>query len=256
MPSVIATDSTRRFSIQYLPGGAGVGTDLTMIHFPVAQLFHLCILGWHDANGDLRCLAEVRTIECNRRNRPTPQSLPGFLAQALEEPIFHHIASLSEASVHDRCRSLAPLFDHLVGAGEHGCRHIEAERFRGLEIDDQFVLGRRLHRQVGRLLALEDAVDVSSRAPKLVEEIRAIGNQAAGGDEVAFIVDTGQPVAGGQRDDRSRCTAAAGLAVTIRPLFAERAKVAMARSISATSRTLTGLTSTLNAGATAWMAPS
>jgi hypothetical protein len=37
-------------------------------------------------------LAEVRTIECNRRNRPTPQSLPGFLAQALEEPIFHHIA--------------------------------------------------------------------------------------------------------------------------------------------------------------------
>src|SRR5215207_971585 len=80
-----------------------------MIHFPVAQLFHLCILGWHDANGDLRRLAEVRTIECNRRNRPTPQSLPGFLAQALEEPIFHHIASLSEASVHDRCRSLAPI---------------------------------------------------------------------------------------------------------------------------------------------------
>src|SRR5215207_4968339 len=63
-----------------------------MIHFPVAQLFHLCILGWHDANGDLRRLAEVRTIECNRRNRPTPQSLPGFLAQALKEPIFHHIA--------------------------------------------------------------------------------------------------------------------------------------------------------------------
>src|SRR4029450_14104744 len=63
-----------------------------MIHFPVAQLFHLCILGWHDANGDLRRLAEVRTIECNRRNWPTPQSLPGFLAQALEEPIFHYIA--------------------------------------------------------------------------------------------------------------------------------------------------------------------
>src|SRR5262249_28362821 len=66
-------------------------------HFPVAQLFHLCILGWHDANSDLRRLAEVRAIECNRRNRPTPQSLPGFLAQALEESIFHHIASLSES---------------------------------------------------------------------------------------------------------------------------------------------------------------
>src|SRR6266404_4736688 len=78
---------------QYLPGNAWVGTDVTIIHFPVAQLFHLCILGWHDANGDLRRLAEVWTIECNRGNRPTPQSLPGFLAQALEEPIFHHFAS-------------------------------------------------------------------------------------------------------------------------------------------------------------------
>src|SRR3981081_915984 len=77
---------------QYLLGDTGVGTDIAAIHLPVAQLFHICIFGWHDANGDLRRLAEVRTIECNRRKRPTPQSLPGFLAQPLEEPIFHHIA--------------------------------------------------------------------------------------------------------------------------------------------------------------------
>jgi hypothetical protein len=31
--------------------------------------------------------------------------------------------------------------------------------------DRQFVLGRRLHRRVGRLIALEDAVDVTRRAP-------------------------------------------------------------------------------------------
>src|ERR1700745_2861876 len=77
---------------QYLLGNTGVGTDVAVIYLPVAQLFHVCILGWHDANGDLRRLAEGRTIECNRRNRPTPQSLPGFLAQALEEPIVHQIA--------------------------------------------------------------------------------------------------------------------------------------------------------------------
>src|SRR6266508_2573772 len=80
---------------QYLLGDTGVGTDVAAIHLPIAQLFHRCILGWHDANSDLRRLAEVRTIECNRRNRPTPQSLPGFLAQAPEESIFHDIASLS-----------------------------------------------------------------------------------------------------------------------------------------------------------------
>src|SRR6266487_3428550 len=110
---------------QYLLGDTGVGADVAAIHLPLAQLFHLCILGWHDANGDLRRLAEVRTIECNRRNRPTPQSLPGFLAQALEEPIFHHIAPSTTLLF---TMTPAPLLDHLVGAREQRRRHLEAER--------------------------------------------------------------------------------------------------------------------------------
>ena len=36
-----------------------------------------------------------------------------------------------------------------------------SEHLGGLVIDDKLELGRRLHRQVGRLLALEDAIDVS-----------------------------------------------------------------------------------------------
>src|SRR5262245_36042657 len=82
----------------------------------MAQLFHLCILGWHDANSDLRRLAQVRSIERNRRNRPTPQSLLGFLAQTLEEPIFHYIPSSATLPFMIGPGGRPPLLDHLVGA--------------------------------------------------------------------------------------------------------------------------------------------
>jgi hypothetical protein len=41
-------------------------------------------------------------------------------------------------------------------------RALEAERLGGLEVNDPLVLGRRLHRQVGWSLALEDAIDVGA----------------------------------------------------------------------------------------------
>ena len=40
---------------------------------------------------------------------------------------------------------------------------VDAERLGGLEIDDKLVPGRLLHRQVGRLGALENAIDVERR---------------------------------------------------------------------------------------------
>jgi hypothetical protein len=91
---------------------------------------------------------------------------------------FAPIASeLSHRSESTRCANRvvahrskkAPLLDHLVGASEHRWRHIEAKRPRGLEIDDQFVLGRRLYRQVGWLLTLENAIDVGGGAAVLVD---------------------------------------------------------------------------------------
>jgi hypothetical protein len=88
-------------------------------------------------------------------------------------------------------RTFRHSFDHLVGASKYCRRHGEAERFRGLEVDDYLVLCRRLHRHVGRLLTLEDAVDVAGRLPILVGPISPVGDQAASGDEEAFVVDRG-----------------------------------------------------------------
>ena len=46
--------------------------------------------------------------------------------------------------------------------GEQRRRNGEAERPGGLEVDDQFELGRLLDRQVGGLRALENAADIDA----------------------------------------------------------------------------------------------
>jgi len=52
------------------------------------------------------------------------------------------------------------LFDHLVRPDEQGGRHCEAERFGSFHVDHQLEFGRLLYRQIGRLGASENSIDV------------------------------------------------------------------------------------------------
>ena len=62
-------------------------------------------------------------------------------------------------------------FNHLVDAGEQRWWHRQVECLRRFEIDNEFVLGRRLHWKIIRLLAFEDTIDIAGRVPVLVDVI-------------------------------------------------------------------------------------
>ena len=96
------------------------------------------------------------------------------------------------------------LFDHLVGRGEQRLRNGQAEGLCGLEIDDQFILGGRLHREIARLLALENAIDIAGRAPELVGKIRSVRDQATIRGAEAVVGDGRQLIAGDEFKIRSR----------------------------------------------------
>ena len=52
----------------------------------------------------------------------------------------------------------------------------DAERLSRLEIDQQFVLGRCLHRKIGWLLAFEDAINVTGRTLVWLDWLGPIAN--------------------------------------------------------------------------------
>src|SRR5215831_643451 len=79
---------------------------------------------------------------------------------------------------HDELAALYLLrsFDHLVGERDEHRWNFESEHLRGLEIDRQLEIDWRLHRQIGRVRALEDAIDIFGGARKRFSQLDAVGD--------------------------------------------------------------------------------
>src|SRR6478609_6102763 len=90
--------------------------------------------------------------------------------------------------------------NHLVGNGEQVRGYCEAKCFGGLEVEQEFELGRHPNRQIAGFVALEDAAGIEADTAGGIVQAVAVAQQTAGVYEIAPGVHCGNGVACGQVD--------------------------------------------------------
>src|SRR5262245_48765270 len=97
----------------------------------------------------MSALPSTTTAKANFRTRPCP-----LYSQKRTCAVQLGMSAMGQK------RTSRSLFDHLVGAILHRLRDGNAERLRGLEVEEQLDFACLLHRQVGGFLALENTTNV------------------------------------------------------------------------------------------------
>ena len=78
----------------------------------------------------------------------------------------------------------------------------KTKRIGGLEVQDHLELGRKLHREIARLLTAQDAIDISGGATKDVYPVDSVGEQTPVSGKVRFVIDRQYVVSRRRRYDR------------------------------------------------------
>src|SRR5215472_12373857 len=105
-------------------------------------------------------------------------------------PLYPQKRTLAECSTmsakcQKRTFALASL-NHFVGGRNERRRNGQAERFRGLDVDDKVELGRVLDRDVGGLRPSQNFVDHVGSPPEQIGVVRSIGHETTGFDIIAI----------------------------------------------------------------------
>ena len=167
---------------------------------------------------------------CNRCVRFATTVASGHATLATKRTLLLTWAGLPPAGSRQLC--LAHSFDHLVGAGEQDWRHIEAKRLGGLEVDRQLELDRALDGKLARFRALKDAIGIGRGAPKIMDQISSVGQQATELSEVTERIDGGRRWRAASAVISARRAVVNVSGITIRPPFGSRACAASTNSSS------------------------
>src|SRR5262249_28418482 len=154
-------DSKKKKLRPHMPEKSGTGAALRMFPLLPKSCPKLAIAG----------------IPTNVITKRTPRRI--FISPSLD-------ASRISPRPQHRAQQYSPpdLVNHLIGAQQNRFRHREAERLGGLHIDKKFDFCGLLDRQVGRLLAFENAPGIDAGYTVHVQIAAAVTSQAASRDEL------------------------------------------------------------------------
>src|SRR6516225_704400 len=91
--------------------------------------------------------------------------------------------------------------DHFVSAQQNRWGYGKTERRGGLAVDDHFELGRKLHREIARFIAAQNAIHIGGGATVGLYPVGCVGEQAAVSDKLRLPIDRRYVVSGRRRYD-------------------------------------------------------
>src|SRR6476620_3178975 len=112
-------------------------------------------------------------------------------------------------------------------------RHVEAERLRGLQVNDELDFARLLNGQIARVGALQNLVNVEGRAPQTIRNIDAVAHERSIHRPFPRPSMTGHRRAAASLRMRCRSETRTALAMTTRACAPPSARREIAASISA-----------------------